>query len=228
MEPVTVDGGAGYKAQFTEGGSQRLFWFFAKDSVTGTLAVDLGAAGDAQMVQAAEDLIASWKWEDPVLTGAWPMPDPALPFTYVMPTQLSAGQKQSASLRDFRYTLWWGKQPVVVVTSQGDDPAATKKVYEDKKASLVKAGATARRFDDPATGDADLAKVAALVDEGFTIKINSSETKLPAVGAVFFFKDTFYTEVSWAARGTTPGPTELPALTAPFDITRTLKFRDPW
>ncbi|HCT79574.1 MAG TPA: hypothetical protein DGT23_24020 [Micromonosporaceae bacterium] len=223
MTPVDVDGGKGYRAEYTSStGDKRLFWFFAKGMVSVTLSVNLGAHGDPAMNAAAQALIASLKFTDPVLEGTtWPMPEPVLPFTYEMPQPL-VGQKQSAVLRDYIYNLWWSKQSVQVVTSMGEDTTATKKFYEEKKAGLAGAGATIRRLDDKASHDDDgLLELSKKVDEGFAIKV--TKDGMPSIGAIVFYRKAFYCLISVKAiHG--QDLDSLPAMVAPFDIGGTLKF----
>lgn len=223
MTPVDVDGGHGYRAEYTAtNGDKRLFWFFAKKAVSVTLSVNLGATGDPAMSTAAESLIASLKFADPVLESTvWPMPEPVLPFTYEMPKPL-AGQKQSAVLRDYIYNLWWANQSVQVVTSLGEDAAATKKFYEDKKSSLTATGVTIRKFGDKASHDDEgLFQLSTKVDEGFALKVSSGG--VPAIGAIIFYRKAFYCLISVRAveNQELDG---LAAMTAPFDIGDTLQF----
>jgi hypothetical protein len=223
MTPVAADGGKGYRADYTTATGQRhLLWFLAKGMITVTLSVQLGAQGDPAASAAADSLMASLKFSDTATEGmTWPMPTASIPFSYDMPRSL-VGQKQSASLLDYAYSLWWANQSVQVVTSLGEDPETVRKFYEDKRAAFTKAGVTIRKFSDlPSHEDEGLLRLSKAVDEGFAIKINR-EGK-PLIGAIVFYRKNFYTMISVQA---VPSQEldSLYAMVAPFHIGGTITF----
>lgn len=222
MELISPDGGRGYRAEYKDGADHRLFYFFGNGIVGATLSVNLGPGNDATLRAAAEELIASFRWDESKLAGAMPVPDPPQPFTYMLPRHL-AGQEQVAVLRDFTVTLWYDKQPVQVVASVVESADMAKQIYTERHESIAKAGATIRALKDQ-HDDAEMIALSKKVDEGYLIKVTTNGQ--PKLGALVLRRGALYCVVSVSA---IDGPMTLeaaPALVAPFDIARTISFRD--
>lgn len=221
MEPISPDGGSGYRAEYQDGEDRYLFYFFAKGIVSGTLTVNLGPGSDAQLRAAAEEVMSSFKFDESKLAGPTPLPDPPQPFTYVLPKQL-VGQPRSAMLRDFTVNLFYGKQPVQVVTSVVESADVAHKTYVERRDNIAKTGATIRELKDQ-HDNPDLVALSKKVDEGYVLKITTQGQ--PALGALIFRRGALYCTVT--VRAVEPLTEEgLPALVAPFEMAETITFRD--
>lgn len=221
MEPISPDGGSGYRAEYQDGEDRYLFYFFAKGVVSATLTVNLGPGADAQLRTAAEEVISSFRFDESKLAGPTPLPAPPQPFTYVLPKQL-AGQPRSAMLRDFTVNLFYGKQPVQVVTSVVESTDLAHKTYIERRDNIAKAGATVRELKDQ-NDNPDLVALSKKVDEGYVLKITTAGQ--PALGALVFRRGALYCTVT--VRAVEPLAIEgLPALVAPFEMAKTITFRD--
>jgi hypothetical protein len=118
--------------------------------------------------------------------------------------------------------LFYGKQPVQVVTSVVESADVAHKTYIERRDSIAKAGATIRELKDQ-HDDPDLVALSKEVEEGYVLKIATQGQ--PALGALIFRRGALYCTVM--VRAVEPLTEEgLPALVAPFEAAKTITFRD--
>jgi len=223
MGPISPDGASGYRAEYKDGQDQILFYFFGKGIVSATLTANLGPSGDAALRAAAEEIVASFKFDESKLAGGMPLPDPPQPFTYALPKNL-IGQEQSAVLRDWTVSLFYGTQPVQIVASVVESADFAHKIYTERRDNIAKTGATIRELKDQ-QDDPKLIALSKKVDEGYVLKIRSSESGEVALGALILRRAALYCTVT--VKAVEPrDPTGLPAFLVPFDVAKTITFRD--
>jgi hypothetical protein len=93
MQPITVDGGAGYRAEYPVNSDTYLFYFFAKGPVAVTLKASLGKDDGPATRRDAEHIVTSLSFDTSRLTGPYggTPPAPVMPFTFDLPPGLAGG-----------------------------------------------------------------------------------------------------------------------------------------
>jgi hypothetical protein len=213
ITPITVDGGSGYKAEFTVTGEKYLFYFFAKGPISTTLRASLGNDGDASARQDAEHIISSFKFDTTRLKGpyAGKHPSQAIPISFDMPKALAASSYATAT-PEYHVNLLYGTQKVQVGVDTADTVDAAAASFKDKKDRIVAAGATPHDMKTlPATANG----IAKDIDEGFSLHIDVDGK--PNAVAFMFRRGKQLITLNATVDGTTTQHT-LDALQAPLDI----------
>jgi hypothetical protein len=173
MRPITVDGDAGYQAEYPVNGDTYLFCFFAKGPVSVTLKASLGRNDDPATRRDAEHIITGLRFDTSRLNAAddGTPPAPAVPFTFDLPPGLAGGSYPAQLLDGYQVNLWYGHQKVLVndeILKSSDAAASTFRQRRDK---IVGSGATPK---DVKTLPATASNLGTRVDEGFSVNINEN------------------------------------------------------